>query len=173
MQLFSCLKKADIAIFNFSVLRHTNKCFWKILNIYLLYGYLRKQSLCESILTVPVCSLFILRWNLKVHQLHEFAIYTRSQGGNERWQMMSKLIQFITVHFPDLNPNSYDNLNTMKLDLNVSTKVKFSAKTTKVISWRIRVIIVFFKEFCSASFKGQLPTHFQKWNLLHLSYSYV
>ena len=76
--------------------------------------------------------------------------------------MMSKLIQFITVHFPDLNPNSYDNLNTMKLDLNVSTKVKFSAKTTKVISLRIRVIIVFFKEFCSASFKGQLPTHFQK-----------
>ena len=33
---------------------------------------------------------------------------------------MSKLIQF-TVHFPGLNPNSYDNLNNMKLDLNVST----------------------------------------------------
>ena len=28
-------------------------------------------------------------------------------------------------HFPNLSPNSYVNLNNMKLDLNVSTKVKF------------------------------------------------
>ena len=34
---------------------------------------------------------------------------------------MSKLVQFTDVHFPDLNPNSYDNLNNMKLDLYVST----------------------------------------------------
>ena len=27
----------------------------------------------------------------------------------------------LQVHFPDLIPNSYDNLNNMKLDLNVST----------------------------------------------------
>ena len=40
---------------------------------------------------------------------------------------MSKFVQFTGVHFPDLNPNSYENLNNMKLDLNVSTKVKFSA----------------------------------------------
>ena len=40
---------------------------------------------------------------------------------------MSTPIQFTGVHFPDLNPNSYDNLNNMELDLNVSTKVKFSA----------------------------------------------
>ena len=40
---------------------------------------------------------------------------------------MSKLVQFTGVHISDLNPNSYDNLNNMKLDLNVSTKVKFSA----------------------------------------------
>ena len=40
---------------------------------------------------------------------------------------MSKLVQFSAgVHFSDLNPNSYDNLNSMKLDLNVYTKVKFS-----------------------------------------------
>ena len=31
--------------------------------------------------------------------------------------MMSKLVQFTDVHFPDLNPNSYDNLNNVKLDL--------------------------------------------------------
>ena len=30
-------------------------------------------------------------------------------------------VQFTTVHFPYLNPNSYGNLNNMKLDLNVST----------------------------------------------------
>ena len=40
---------------------------------------------------------------------------------------MSKIVQFSDVHFPDLNPNPYDNLNNMKLDLNVSTNVKFSA----------------------------------------------
>ena len=41
-----------------------------------------------------------------------------AQGGNERWQLISKFIQFISVHFPDLNKNPYDNLNNMKLDLN-------------------------------------------------------
>ena len=42
---------------------------------------------------------------------------------------MLKLVQFTGVYFPDLNPNSYTygKLNNMKLDLNVSTKVKFSA----------------------------------------------
>ena len=40
---------------------------------------------------------------------------------------MSKFFQFTGVHFLDLNPNSYGNLNNMKLDLNVSIKVKFSA----------------------------------------------
>ena len=41
---------------------------------------------------------------------------------------MSQLVQFTGVHFPDLNPNSYtyDNLNNMKLGLNVSANVKFS-----------------------------------------------
>ena len=31
------------------------------------------------------------------------------------------------VHFPDLKPNFYDNLNKIKLYLNVSTKAKFNA----------------------------------------------
>ena len=38
-----------------------------------------------------------------------------------------KLVRFTGVLFPDLNPNSHDNLNNIKLDLNVPTKVKFSA----------------------------------------------
>ena len=42
------------------------------------------------------------------------------QCGNEILQLMSKLVQFTGVHFPDLNPNSYDNLNNLKLK--VSTK---------------------------------------------------
>ena len=41
---------------------------------------------------------------------------------------MSKLLQFTDVNFPALTPNSYDNLNNMRLDLNVSTRpVSFSA----------------------------------------------
>ena len=35
--------------------------------------------------------------------------------------MISKRVQVTGVHFPHLNPNSY-NSNNMKLDLNVSTK---------------------------------------------------
>ena len=31
---------------------------------------------------------------------------------------MSKFVQFTSVHFADLNPNSYNNLSNMKLDLN-------------------------------------------------------
>ena len=42
------------------------------------------------------------------------------QCGNEILQLMSKLVQFTGAHFPDLNPNSYDNLNNLKLK--VSTK---------------------------------------------------
>ena len=48
-------------------------------------------------------------------------------NGYERWQLISKLVQFTDVHFPDLNSNSYDDLNNMKLDWNVSTRwVNFS-----------------------------------------------
>ena len=36
--------------------------------------------------------------------------------------MMLKFVQFTDVHFPALTPNCYDNLNNMKLDLNVSTR---------------------------------------------------
>ena len=31
---------------------------------------------------------------------------------------MPKFVQFTSAHFPDLNPNSYDNLDNMKLKLN-------------------------------------------------------
>ena len=40
---------------------------------------------------------------------------------------MLKLFEFTGVHFPDLKPNSYDNLNKMKLDLSKPNKVKFNA----------------------------------------------
>ena len=44
-------------------------------------------------------------------------------------KLMLKLVQFSDVYFPDLNPNSYtyDNLNNIKSDLNVSNNVKLSA----------------------------------------------
>ena len=56
---------------------------------------------------------------MKTHQQDAFAVCTSSQGGNERVDVNS-------VHFSDLNLSFYDNLNNMKLDLDVSTKVKFS-----------------------------------------------
>ena len=52
---------------------------------------------------------------MKVHQMREFTICTNSQGGHEKGHLMSKLHQVTGVHFPDLNPNYYDNLNKMKL----------------------------------------------------------
>ena len=58
------------------------------------------------------------------HELHEFAIYTISQGSYERWQLMPKLVRFTGVHFPDLNPKSYDNLNNVKLDLKCLSTTK-------------------------------------------------
>ena len=55
-------------------------------------------------------------------QLHEFVICASSEVDNERRELMLKLVQFTGMPFPDLNPNSYtfDNLNNMKLDLNIS-----------------------------------------------------
>ena len=47
---------------------------------------------------------------------HEFVVYTSSQGGNERWQLMPKFVKITGVHFPDLKPNFYGILNNMKLD---------------------------------------------------------
>ena len=52
---------------------------------------------------------------------------TSLQSGNERRQSMSKHVHFTGAHFPDLNPNSYGNLSNMKLDLNISANVIFSA----------------------------------------------
>ena len=41
---------------------------------------------------------------------------------------MLKFVPFNDVHFPDLNPNSDENVRNVKLYLNVSTKsVSFSA----------------------------------------------
>ena len=90
------------------------KCFLINLRYRTVHSYLKWQNLCGSIETVPVCRDF--------HQLHEIAIYTSSQGGYWRWQSICKLAKFPGLHFPDLNPNSYDNLNKMKLDFNTSTK---------------------------------------------------
>ena len=83
---------------------------------------------CVQTFSCLIAWYYTPTWNLKFQQLYESVIYTSSQSGNERWQLMSKLVQFTDVHFPDLNPTSYDNLNNMKLDLNVSTRsVNFSA----------------------------------------------
>ena len=51
---------------------------------------------------------------------------------------MSKLVQFTDAHFSDLNPNSYDNLENMNLDLNVFTRsVNFSANNQGLFSFSL------------------------------------
>ena len=66
--------------------------------------------------------MYTLTWTLKIHQLHEFAIHTSSQSGNERWQLFLVQLAEKFSNFLDLNPHFYGNLNNMKLDLNASTK---------------------------------------------------
>ena len=79
--------------------------------------------------------------------MHEFAIFTSSQD-NSRCQ-----------NFHDRNPNSYDNLHNMKLDLNVApTQVRFRANN-QAFSVKIRIITGFFEEFRSESFKGHSTAH--------------
>ena len=49
---------------------------------------------------------------------------------------MSELVQFTDVHFTGLTPNSYDNLNNMKLDLNNSTRsISFSKNNQGLELW--------------------------------------
>ena len=66
------------------------------------------------------------------------------------------LVQFIGVHFLDLNPNSYDTIN-MKFNLHVSIKVKF-----KFAGPKTSVTTGCFWNFCSVSFKRDSPAHIQK-----------
>ena len=83
---------------------------------------------------------------------------------------MSKLAQFTDVYFPGLTPNSYDNLNSIKLDLNVpSQSILVQIMRAFSFSLQIRVITSFFLLFSSVFFKGHAPGHLQKWNLLHAS----
>ena len=67
------------------------------------------NSLCR-----PSC-LYLMciqsHWDLKVHQLYEFAICTTWLGGNvvmkdDNW--FQTLGRFTGMNFPDLNPNSYE-----------------------------------------------------------------
>ena len=53
---------------------------------------------------------------------------------------MSILVQFTDVHFPSLTPNTYDNLNNVKLDLNISTRsVNFSANNKTAFSFSLQI----------------------------------
>ena len=57
--------------------------------------YLRWQNLCGSVLTVSdLIVWYTPTWIFKIYHLYEFVVYTISQSGNERWQLMSKLAQF-------------------------------------------------------------------------------
>ena len=77
---------------------------------------------------------------------HEFVQFApvHKVAMSEIWQLMSKLVQFTDVHFPDLSPNSYENLNNMKWNLSVSTTLaKFIANNFRIFSLKTRVITAF------------------------------
>ena len=74
------------------------------------------------------CVDLLALYNLCIHPHWDLkgTIYMNLQfesaDKDETW--CETLGQFIDLHFPDLNPNYFD-LNNMKFDLDVSTKVKF------------------------------------------------
>ena len=55
---------------------------------------------------------------------------------------MLKLAQFIDVRFANLNPNSYDNLNNMKLDLNVSTRSANFSANNRAFSFSLQISVI-------------------------------
>ena len=69
---------------------------------------------------------------------------------------MSKLVQFTDLHFPDLDPNSYDSLNNMKLRLMSPRRQSILMQIIRAFSFnlQIRVITSFFQVFCSVFCKG-------------------
>ena len=72
---------------------------------------------------------------------------------------MSKLVQFTDVHFPGLTQNSYDKLNNMKLDFNVSS---VTTRPLALVYKLGRVITSFFQVFGAVFFKGNSPGYLQK-----------
>ena len=68
---------------------------------------------------------------------------TMSQGGNEKWELISKFVQFTGEHFSDITQNSYGAINNMKLDLNVTIKRSNLVQMTRDLSLKIRVITGF------------------------------
>ena len=108
----SLLEKSNVAIFDFFafVLPHKNKC----INVFMWV----------KIYSIPVCINFCLIASVYTHMGSEGPPTARYCNfhhlrGNESWQVMSKFVHFTSVHFPDLNQNSCNNLNNVKSDLRI------------------------------------------------------
>ena len=114
-------------------------------------------------------SLVHIQINLKIHQLYESVIYTSSQSGIERWQLMSKLVQF-TSAFSWFNPKFLWQLKQHEVRFKcLHTTRSILVEITFSFSLQIRVIPSFFQVFCSVCFKWHSPGHLQKWIILHVS----
>ena len=77
-----------------------------------------------KIYSIPVCINFCLIASVYTHMGSEGPPTARYCNfhhlrGNESWQVMSKFVHFTSVHFPDLNQNSCNNLNNVKSDLRI------------------------------------------------------
>ena len=115
-------------------------------------------------------SLVYIHINLKVHQLYESAIYFSSQSDNERWQLMSKLVQLTC-------PFSWSNRKFLWQHKQHEVRFKCLHTTRSILvqtagvfsfSLQIRVITNFCQVFCSLIYKGHSPGPLQKWNILHV-----
>ena len=73
------------------------------------------------------------------------------------------------VHFPNLIPNSDDNLNNLTFDLNVSTPQGqwTLLQITRAFSFSLHKFG--WLQVSSVFFKGKSTGHLQKWNILHVS----
>ena len=112
--------------------------------------------------------------NLKIHQLYEFVIYTSSQSGKERWQLMSKLVQF-TSAFSWSNPKFLWQLKQHEVRfkcLHTTRSVNFSTNNTRAFRFSLHKLgwlQVSSKCFALYFLKGNSPGHLQKWNILRVS----
>ena len=86
-----------------------------------------------------------------LHKIRSWSLWL-----NEK-ELCQTIGQFTNEHIVDLSLNSYDTKNIMKFNSNISkVKVKFLSKT-------------FGLHFC----KWYSPAHFQKLDVLDMSYSYI
>ena len=69
--------------YNFDIAFNMTKCMWVNFN-------------CPCVKTLSgLIAWYTPTWNIKIHRLYELVVYINSQRGNERWQIMSNLLNLL------------------------------------------------------------------------------